>query len=247
MKINIKNFKDVITKATMNFGIETLQLRFNEGRIKSDMINGNGTSIAILDVENNVLDTNEELNFNFGDVNNNVIPFIALFDNEEVEISLHDLFMKLKDGPQSTKIGFCADASVKRLGTDDVKDVEWFYNMPIDVTLINQFDKIKKIGSRFGKVYFTVENNKLFIETADRTNMYSNGVKFELADNVNIQDLSLAYVYNDVVNFFHCIQKNLDKGFTIKLSFDTEQQLGCVYAFSEQNNEKYALISRENL
>lgn len=245
MKINIKNFKDVITKATMNFSIETLQLRLGR-RIESDMINGNGTSISILNVENNVLDTEEELVFNFGDPSNNVIPFIALFDNDEVELSLTDLFMKMTDNEQITKVGFCSDAAVKRLGTDDVKDVEWFYEMAITQDLIDQFDKIKKIGSRFGKVYFAVDQNRLFLETADKTNRYSNGVKFKLAD-IEMEDLSLAYVYNDVVNFFHVIEMNLDKGFTLKISYDDEQGLGCVYAFSEESQEKYALISRENL
>jgi len=245
MQINIKNFKDVVTKATMNFSIETLQLRFGD-RIESDMINGNGTSISILNVENNVLDISEELVFNFGDPSNNLIPFIALFDNETVELSLTDVFMKFKDGQQITKVGFCSDAAVKRLGTDDVQDVDWFYEMPIDEDFIAKFDKIKKIGSRFGKVYFAVDNNRLFIETADKTNRYSNGVKFQLAD-IEMSDLSLAYVYNDMVNFFHCIQMDIDKNFTLKIAYQEDQGLGCVYAFSEESNEKYALISRENL
>jgi len=245
MEINIKNFKNVITKATMNFSIETLQLRFSD-RIESDMINGNGTSIAILDVENNVLDTTEELIFNFGDPSNNVIPFIALFDNDSVQLSLTDLFMKFKDGPQITKVGFCSDQAVKRLGTNDVKDVDWFFEMQIDQDIIDKFDKIKKIGSRFGKVYFSVNDNRLFIETADKTNRYSNGVKFKLAD-IEMPDLNLAYIYNDACNFFHCIELDIDKGFTLKVSYDEGQGLGCVYAFSEQSNEKYALISRENL
>jgi len=245
MKININNFKDVVTKATMNFSIETLQLRFSD-RIESDMINGNGTSISILNVKNNVLDTIEELVFNFGDASNNLIPFIALFDNEEVELSLTDLFMKFKDGEQITKVGFCSDAAVKRLGTDDVKDVDWFYDMKIDQELIDKFEKIKKIGSRFGKVYFSVDSNRLFLETADKTNRYSNGVKFKL-DDIEMPDLSLAYAFGDMVNFFHCIEMNLDKEFVLKVSYDEEQGLGCVYAFSEQGNEKYALISREKL
>ncbi len=245
MKINIKNFRDVITKATLNFSIETLQLRFSN-RIESDMLNGNGTSIAILDVENNVLDTNEELVFNFGDPSNNLVPFINLFDSDEVDLSLTDLFMKFQDGSQITKVGFCSDAAVKRLGTDDVRDVDWFFEMKINEDLIKKFDKIKKIGSRFGKVYFCVDNNRLFLETADKTNRYSNGVKFKLAD-IEMDDLSLAFMYADVVNFFHCVEMDLDKDFTFKVSYDSDQGLGCVYAFSEAGNEKYALISRENL
>lgn len=245
MNINIPNFKNVITKATMNFSIETLQLRFSD-RIEADSLNGNGTSIAILDVENNVLDTNEELVFNFGDPSNNLIPFIALFDNDVVDLSLTDLFMKFKDGSQITKVGFCSDAAVKRLGTDGVKDINWFFDMKIDQDIIDKFDKIKKIGSRFGKVYFVVSDNRLFIETADKTNKYSNGVKFKLAD-IEMPDLSLAYVYNDACNFFHCVELDIDKEFILNVSYDEEQGLGCVYAFSVQNNEKYALISRESL
>lgn len=245
MQINIKNFKKAITKATLNFSIETLQLRFSD-RIESDMLSANGTTISILNIENNVLNTNEELVFNFNDPANNVIPFIMLFDSESVELSLTDLFMKMQDGQQIAKIGFCSDHAVKRLGSNDVQNVNWFYDIDITDDLIKKFEKIKKIGSRFGKVYFYTNENVLYLETSDKTNRYSNGVKFKLAD-IQMDDISLAYVYSDMVNFFHCIEMNLDKGFKLKLAYDNEQGLGCIYAHSEHNEEKYALISRENL
>lgn len=244
MKINIKNFKKVVVKSTLNFSIETLQLRFKDNKIESDMKNNNGTSISILNVDNNVLDTNEELIFNFGDPNSNLIPFVSLFDQEEVELSLTDLFMKFKDGQQITKVAFCSDAAVKRLGAMDVKDVEWFYEMKIDKDFIDKFEKIKKIGSRFGKVYFSVDRNRLFIETADKTNRYSNGVKFKLAE-IEMEDISLLYNYSEAVNFFHCIEMNIEKDFTLKISYDKDQGLGCVYAFSANGEEKYALISSQ--
>jgi len=246
MQINIKNFKKVITKATLNFSIETLQLRFSD-RIESDMLSTNGTTISILNVENNVLDTNEELVFNFSDPSNNVIPFVTLFDNESAQLSLTDLFMKIQDGQQIAKVGFCSDTAVKRLGSTDVQNVDWFYEMEITNDIIRKFDKIKKIGSRFGKVYFSINDNELFLETSDKTNRYSNGVKFKLADGIEIHDISLSYIYTDMVNFFHCIEMNIDKGFKLKLAYDNEQGLGCVYTHSENNEEKYALISRENL
>jgi len=245
MRINIKNFKDVVTKATLNLGIETLQLRFSD-RIQCNSLNGNNTSISILNVENNVLDTNEELVFNFGDPSNNLIPFIALFDNEEVELSLTDMFMKFRDGEQNIKVGFCSSAAVKRLGSNDVQNVDWFFEMKIDQEFIDKFEKIKKIGSRFGKVYFGVHNNKMYIETSDKTNRYSNDVNFEL-DDIEMENISLAYVYNDMVNFFHCIEMDIDKNFTLKIAYQEDQGLGCIYAFSENNEEKYSLISRENL
>lgn len=245
MKINIENFRNVITKATLNFGIETLQLRFSD-RIKCDSINQNGTSISILDVENNVLDTIEQLTFNFSDLSNNVIPYINLLKKTEPELRLTDLFMKFLDENHSYKIGFVSDSAIRRLGTDDVKDVDWFFETKIDEQMIKNFEPIKKIGSRFGKVYIDLDNKRLFINTTDKTNRYSNDVKFKIA-NLDMQDLSLAYTYTDMVNFFHCIEMNIEKNFIMKISFDEEQGLGCIYAHSESGDEKYALISRDKL
>lgn len=245
MKIDIENFRKVLIKSTLNFGIETLQLRFSD-RIKCDSINSNGTSISILDMENNVLDTNEELVFNFGDPANNVIPFVNLVDGDEVDVSLTDLFMKFKENGQTYKMGFVSETAIKRLGTDDVRDVDWFFETEITKDIIKKFDKIKKIGSRFGKVYIDLNEKRLFIDTSDKTNRYSNGVKFKLA-NIDMRDLSLAYTYVDMVNFFHCIEIDVDKKFIMKVSFDEEQGLGCLYAHSESGDEKYALISRDSL
>jgi len=248
MRINIKNFKNVLTKGTMNFGIETLQLRFKDGRITSNMLSRTGTSIAILNVENNVIDVeNEELVWNFSEPATDVIPFINLIDSDTVEMSLTDLFILIKDGETETKIGFCSENAVRRLGTDDVQNDQWFFEMPIDIDFIRFFEKIKKIGSRFGKVYFVVQENVLYIETADKTNMYSNGYKVKLADNIDMPYVSLAYVYTDMVNFFHCIEMDLEKNFTLKIEYKEDQGLGCIYALSENGEEKYSLISRDSL
>lgn len=247
MNLNIKNFRKVVTKGTMNFGIETLQLRFNEGRITCNMLSRNGTSIAILDVENNVVDIDEELVWNFSEPATDVIPFINLIDSDSVDLILERLFMKLKDGDRTTKIAFCSENAVRRLGTDDVQNTEWFFEMSIDINFINNFEKIKRIGARFGKVYLVIKDQSLYIETSDKTNMYSNGYKVKLANDIDMPDLSLAYVYTDVVNLFHCIEMDLEKNFTMKIEYKEDQGLGCIYALSDQGEEKYSLISRDSL
>jgi hypothetical protein len=247
MNLNIKNFKKVATKGTMNFGIETLQLRFNEGRITCNMLSRNGTSIAILNVENNVIDIDEEIIWNFSEPATDVIPFINLIDSDSVDLILERLFMKLKDGDRTIKIAFCSENAVRRLGTDDVMNTEWFFEMPLDIDFIRNFEKIKRIGARFGKVYFVIKDKSLYIETSDKTNMYSNGYKVRLADDIDMDDISLAYVYTDVVNLFHCIEMDLEKNFTLKIEYKEDQGLGCVYALSENGEEKYSLISRDSL
>lgn len=248
MQINIKNFKRVVTKGTMNFGIETLQLRFKEGRITANMLSRTGTSIAILNVENNVIDIDEELVWNFSEPAADVIPFLNLIDDERVELRCDDVFMNIIDrGDRIIRITFCSENAVRRLGTDDVQNTEWFFEMPIDIDFIKNFEKIKRIGARFGKVYFSIKNGELVIETADKTNMYSQGYTVPLATGIDMTDVSLAYVYTDVVNFFHCIEMDLEKNFTLKIEYKEEQGLGCIYALSENGEEKYSLISRDSL
>ncbi len=247
MNLNIKNFKKVVTKGTMNFGIETLQLRFGDGRITANMLSRTGTSIAILNVENNVIDINEDIVWNFSEPATDVIPFINLIDSDSVDLTIDRLFMKLQDGDRSIKIAFCSENAVRRLGTDDVQNTEWFFEMPLDIDFIRDFEKIKRIGARFGKVYFVIKDRDLYIETADKTNMYSNGYKVKLATDIDMTDVSLAYVYTDVVNFFHCIEMDLEKNFTLKIEYKEDQGLGCIYALSDNGEEKYSLISRDSL
>lgn len=246
MKINIKKFKNVVIKGTMNFGIETLQLRFENERIMSNMLSSTGTSISILNLPNNIIDTNEDLVFNFSETSNELIPYLNLIDEESIDFTLSNLFMNLIHGQNTTKICFCSENSVRRLGGYDVQDVGWFYEMPIDAPFLKEFDKIKKIGSKFGKVYFVVDKNELFIETSDRTNMYSNGHRMKLTD-IDKPDIQLSYKYADVVNFFHCIEMDVDKHFNLKIAYNDEQELGCIYAHSLNNEEKYALISKADI
>jgi hypothetical protein len=58
--------------------------------------------------------------------------------------------------------------------------------------------------------------------------MYSNGYKVRLADDIDMEDISLAYVYTDVVNLFHCIEMDLEKNFTLKIEYKEDQGLGCI-------------------
>ncbi len=48
---------------------------------------------------------------------------------------------------------------------DKPKIDNWFFNEKINDDIINKFNKIKKIAGKFGKIYFTIEDNKLYIET----------------------------------------------------------------------------------
>lgn len=244
MKINLENFQTLLKKATLNFSIETLQLRFSDV-IESDMRSNDGNSISLLKVPNDVLDTHEELSFNFSDVAQNVMPFIQLFDSNEIDLDLYDGsqgagYMLMIDGRQKSRVSFCYPTVPKRLGTPDVKqDVDWFFEFSADDDFMKKFDKIKKIGARFGKVYLDVKDNKVYLETADKSNQHSNGLRFHL-DDIEKNDLSICFSYKDMVNLVNVL--TVDKDFKAKFTYSEEQELGMVYVYAADMTEKYSLL-----
>jgi hypothetical protein len=243
VRINIENFKELIKKSTVNFSIETLQLKFGGGKIKSNMISSDGNTISIINVDNNVIDTNDEIDFNFSDPSQSVIPYLNLFDNETVNVRLYENRITLVDGQQRSNIGFCSPLIINLLGTNSIQEnIDWFFNMEIDENFKNIFKKIRKIGARFGKVYFDVKDGKIYIETSDKTNQYSNGLKFELS-NCEKDDLTLSFDYKNMVNLINVIGER--NNFTLNLTYKEEQELGMLYTKLNDNSEKYCLLSKE--
>ena len=244
MKINLVNLENLLKKATLNFSIETLQLRFSDV-IESDMRSNDGNSISLLKVPNNVLDTTEELEFNFSDVAQNVMPFIQLFDSDDIDLDLYEGsagagYMMLIDGRQKSRVSFCYPTVPKRLGTPDVKqDVDWFFEIEIDEDFMKKFEKIKKIGARFGKVYLNVKDKKVYLETADKSNQHSNGLRFHL-DDIDKDDLSICFSYKDMVNLMNVLE--IDKKFKAKFTYSEEQELGMTYVYADDMTEKYSLL-----
>lgn len=243
MKINLKNFETVLKKATHNFNIETVQLVFEDGRIKTSMVSSSNNNIAILDITNKVVDVNDEMVFNFIEPSSNVLPFISSFDSEEVNFSITDAFMKLKDGDQSCRINFCDNEAVNVLGRQGTKDgLDWFFKIKIDESFMDKFEKIKKIGSRFGKVYIEVKDGNIYLDTSDKENYYSNGLKFKL-DEIESDEKTICFYYKDMVHLMSII--DLDLNFELRCAYMDTQKLGLLNMVTENEteNENYSLIS----
>lgn len=243
MRINVDNFKELIKKATVNFSIETVQLRFGGGKIQTNMLSSDGNTISLLDVPNDVLDVIDEVDFNFSDPSQGVIPYLNLFDNENVTVRLYENRLTLVDGQQRSNIGFCSPLVVNLLGVDAIKeDVDWFFTMDVDDEFGDIFKKIRKIGARFGKVYFEVKDKVMSIETSDKTNQYSNGLRFKLNE-CEKRDLILSFDYKSMVNLMNVIGER--ENFKFKLTYKEDQELGMLYAQLADGSEKYCLLSKE--
>jgi len=220
MKINIENFKKVLKKATINNIISTVQLKFGGGKITSSMISSNTNAISILNIDNNVLDTNDEVDFNFLEPVQEVTPYLNIFDNNEVDIKLLKNKIVLNDDNQQSRINFCSPLIVTLFGKTDVKqDANWFFEADIDEDFIRAYDKIKKIGAKFGRVYFNISDGKFIIETADKTNEFSNGLKIILRDAKDVDNINLCFLFVDLTNIIKVIDES-DKEFKIKFTYN---------------------------
>jgi len=208
------------------------------------MISSDDASIAILNIDNNVVNTNDEIEFNFSEPATNAVPFLNLFDSEEVDTEIYENRIVFKDGRQKSTINFCSPTIISKFGTDSIRnDVEWFYNQQIDESFMESFKKIKKIGTRFQKIYFEVKDNELFIETSDKQNEFSNGLRFSINE-IKYNDLVLSFDYKDVVNVMTVIENNYEN-FSLRFAYREEQDLGILFIKSLDDSEQYCLFSRE--
>jgi len=243
MNINTKNFIDFIKKATMNYSIETVRMNFTkEGRVKTRMTTSSHDAIVILDIENNILDENDELEFNFSEPSKNIVPLLKLF-NEHSKIKINDSKIYINDGNQNTKIFFCSPRIVSIFDREFADDFDYFFEIYMS-NIITEILSIKKIGQRFGKIYFTVKNEELFIESTDKSNRYSNVLSYKIYKVNGTDDLEMAINYKNFINLMSIIGENIED-FILKLSYDKESERGLVTVTSKDYCEKYFIQTCE--
>lgn len=242
MQINVLNFKEVLKKATLNNIIDSVQLNFGDGRIKTKMINESSDAIIFLDVENNVLTLNGETTFNFREPAQNLIPFLNIIDDDMVDVDIERSKIILKNGSQKSNIHFASPAAVRTFGSEP-REMTYFITLPIDDTFLDILKKIKKIGNKFGKIYFSVEDGKFVVETTDKTNQFSNGLKFELTS-IEKDNLSMYFDYKNFINLMEVINGNAPE-FQLNFAWVESQEKGALVAKRADGSETYFLMSRE--
>jgi hypothetical protein len=242
MLINIENFKSVLKKATLNNSIDSVQLNFKDGKIESKMINESNDAIVFLNVTNDVLSTNDETTFNFREPNANLIPFLNIIDEESANIEIERAKLVIKSGSQKSNIHFAAPTAVRVFGSEP-REMDFFLTLPLDENFLNAYKKIKKIGNKFGKIYFSVLDNMFYMETTDKTNQFSNGLRFKLVDHEK-EDISMFFDFKNFVNMMEVINGSAEN-FSMNFTWIPEQEKGAIKASKNDNSEIYFLMSRE--
>jgi len=244
MKLNVDEFKDVLIKSTFNFSIETTNLNITRDRIKSSMINRYNTGITIIDIENkaiNEMDSDEYV-FNFLDPDQYLMPFLSLLDESEVTLKVHQDKIALMVGRQKQTIHFCTPQKKRIFHSEaSLRSSEYFVELDLrDGKIFEMWDKIKKVGTRFGKVYFNVRNGNFVMESTDKTNKFSNSVMFILS-RIEMEDLSLCFDFNDIAN----LMKIIGMDFSLSFSYSTDHGLGLLHSAKEDSSENYFLMSKK--
>lgn len=243
-KINLVNFKEVVMKATLNNSIETLQLIFDGEKIKSKMMSRNSQSITQLNVENNVIDSNEYIIFNFNDPYTGVLPFVDLIESEEADIIINENKISINDGPNKIDIHFCAENIVKIFAGGDVQiQTPQRVTTIVDENFMIGYEKAKKIAARFKKVYFNVKNNLLSMEASDMTNMLTNRFRYDLIETNDMNDFTICFDFRNFVNLMKIVCLDPEK-FEIGFLYVENQGLGMMQAIAADGSEKYFLMSR---
>jgi hypothetical protein len=246
MKLNVVEFQNVLRKSTFNFSIETANLNITEGRIASSMINKYNTGITIIDIENKAITEMEdvkEMVFNFMDPDQNLMPFLNLIDVPEVRLKVFEDKIAIFVGRQKQTIHFCTPQKKRMFHSEaTLRSQEYFANMDLaDGSFFEMWSKIKKVGTRFGKVYFNVEKENLTVESTDKTNKFSNSIKFILSKLEGVSDLSLCFEFTDIANLMKIIGMDFSFGF----SYSDDHGLGLLHASKEDGSENFFLMSKK--
>lgn len=250
MNINIVEFKKILKKATLNLSLDSVQLNFTRDKIKSKMITNANDAIVILDLPNTVIPDVKEHNehtFNFHDPNQSIIPYIGLIeDDQQTNINVLQEKIVLTTGNLKSSIFFCSPAVVAVFNRDNVRSGnDYLAEFVLNDDFIKQFNMIKKIGMRFGKVYFSILNKKLVMETTDKTNRFSNGLSFNLFD-IESDDLTLCFDYKNFVNVMASIDNDYEN-FMFHIIYQADTEMGLIYFNKVDDSERYFLMSRQDV
>ena len=106
------------------------------------------------------------------------------------------------------------------------------------------WEKIRKTAHLFNKVYFLVEDEKFYIITTDRTNLFCQHRKSPVAEVPGVTDKTICFDLNNISGLMQIIEEE-DKEYTMDIAWVPESDRGMIYVHTEDLTEKYFLFSRE--
>lgn len=247
-KLNVKEIKDFLHKATFSYSIDQVKIRFTKENVSSSVIGTN--VISLINKDNNILSglsNEDEVEFNIMDPMTNIRPILDLIKDDEIDIDVSDDKIGLKKGRFKSNIHFCDPHIIQEMNRKP-KEIDVNHSMKVDDENMESLDKIIKTCTklRFKKIYFGVERGIFFIETTDRTNKFSNKLRYDL-DKSSSSDFAMCFGNTLISNLIKVMGSDYEE-FTFNLSYLEDHELGRIEAKKNDGSETYYIMSeKENL
>lgn len=245
MKINVRNFKNLLKKATIDYLVPSISLNIENNKIWASSISPDQNAIVFLNLPNDIIDkTDEHHEFNFQDIGSNVKPYIDLLKDELVDLQIGENKILLKDSTKKKiNLFFCTVEFTNHFqGEDKSEKYDYFYETQMSKDFLSRFNELKKVAVKFGKIYIVCKDGKLYIESTDKTNSFSNSVSLE-TDDVNPElDFSMCFDFRNLSYILNTIEDNIEN-FKMKCTYLEEYEAGMIL-FENGNEEKYFITSK---
>ncbi len=247
MKMNMLNFKKALKWSSINYLIPNISMKFKDGKIICYSISSDSYAISFIEIPDNVIgNKKEELEFNFSDMQTNLVPYLSLINDEKVDIKITDQSLKIKDSENVLfKLFFCSKDFTNNFdGTDAAKELDFFHNEKLNKNLLEKLNEIKKIGLQFEKLYFICEEDKLFIECTDKQNPFSNSIKLEISKlKKPIGEMSMCFDFKSLSYIISTIENDFEN-FNLKCTYLPDNEAGMILFEHSENFIKYYLTSK---
>lgn len=248
MFVNVKKFNNLLKKATLNYSINSFHCEISSDKIVSRMIKPSKDAIICLDLVNDIFRNNtENLSFNFIEPSSSIVPYLNLIDGDEVEFLVRNEKIIIKNGKQKSNIFFCEPEIPSKFGATEPKGkFDPFISIDINDDFLGAFNKIKKIGNKFGKIYFSTKDSVFKMETTDKKNKFSNGLEFDIADFSYKDEINICFDFSNLVNMFSVLDE--DVSYYMSFVYIKEKDMGMLTCQQKnpdsENIERFYLMSK---
>lgn len=266
VKLNVKRFRELVKKATLNNSIGGLQLNFKENRIRTQLRSDVNDVATRLDLPNDVIELtdNDEITMNFSNVIGELLFKLDIFaeGKDEISVNIFDSgttetyieFIDEEDG-SSGKVNFCKAIALRNFVFNTSLEVdEYFLKNEINKAWLLKLKKIRKGGAQYNKVYMRVHDNIFYFDTGDYTNTGFIGPITVPVMNLpeSYRDLCICFDYKNFSNMMEILDDNFEKEEPKKMfinfiymELDEEKPNGLIHIATEDETENYYLLNRQ--
>ena len=241
VRLIVSNFKSLMKRGSVNFVIDNIKLIFTPQLATVAMM---GTDlISVVKIPNDVLlglKRQDEIDFCFISPLSNVLPYLDILREDNVSVTIEQGYLELKEPPHVVKISLANPNVITPFNPDRQPNFEFFVSFIPDERFATFVDKTKRVCATHGRIFLGTQAGQFYIRAGGVLNESGSEIKLNLIETDFEDDLELSFYYKSFINLFGLISP----GFTISVSYATEQELGLIKVSNPDQSEVYYLMSR---